>query len=108
MEDEKAHHIAALKFHEKLAEFSKNALLSFIIKFMIKVLSETTINKKLYDPINIPLWEKGREYQHKLIDSIEGNSPDVSRGIIYDHMCFAEQHMKEQEIVFKNSFLNIE
>ena len=75
---------------------------------MIKVLSETTINKKLYDPINIPLWEKGREYQHKLIDSIEGDSPDVSRGIIYDHMCFAEQHMNEQEIVFKNSFLNIE
>ena len=76
---------------------------------MIKVLSETTINKKLYDPINIPLWEKGREYQHKLINSIEGNSPDVSRSIIYDHMCFAEQHMKEQEIVFKkNSFLNIE
>ena len=108
LEDEKAHHIAALKFHEKLAEFSKNALLSFIIKFMIKVLSETTINKKLYDPINIPLWEKGREYQHKLINSIEGNSPDVSRSIIYDHMCFAEQHMKEQEIVFKNSFLNIE
>ena len=75
---------------------------------MIKVLSETTINKKLYDPINISLWEKGREYQHKLIDSIEGHSPDVPRGIIYDHMCLAEQHMKEREIVFKNSFLNIE
>ena len=63
---------------------------------MIKVLSETTINKKLYDPINIPLWEKRREYQHKLIDSIEGHSPEVSRGIIYDHMCFAEQDNQRQ------------
>ena len=74
--------IAALKFHEKLAKFSKNALLSFIIKFMIKVLSETTINKKLYNPINIPLWEKGRDYQHKLMYTIDGHSPDISRGII--------------------------
>ena len=64
---------------------------------MIKVLSETTINKKLYDPINIPLWEKGREYQHKLIDSIEGHSPDVPWSIIYDHMCFAEQDMSKQK-----------
>ena len=72
---------------------------------MIKVLSETTINKKLYDPINIPLWEKGREYQHKLIGFIEVHSPDVSRGIIYDHMCFAEQHMNKKETVFKNSFV---
>ena len=108
LEDEKAHHISALKFHEKLAEFSKNALLSFIIKFMIKVLSETTVNKRLYDPINISLWEKGREYQHKLIKSIEGQSPDRSRNIIYEHMCFAEQHMKEQEVVIKNNLMAID
>ena len=44
-----------------------------------------------------PFWEKGREYQHKLIDSIEGHSPDVPRGIIYDHMCFAEQDMSKQK-----------
>ena len=53
--------------------------------------------------INIPLWEKGGEYQHKLINTIDGHYPCISRSTIYDHMCFAEQHMSKQEIVFKTA-----
>ena len=54
------------------------------------------------------IYRKRGVYQHKLIKDIEGQSPENARNILYDHMCFAEKHKKEQEVIIKNSLMAIE
>ena len=107
-EEEKNYHYNALQFHAKLAEFSKNELLKFIIKFMAKLLSEVTIDRRLFEPSNHELWQKGRNYQIKLIKSLQKGEKEKTYKIMYNHMCFAEKLMAKQETLVGKKFVSFE
>ena len=106
--EEKDYHYNALQFHSKLAEFSNNELLKFIIKFMAKLLSEVTIDRRLFEPSNHELWQKGRNYQKRLIKALQKGEKEASYKIMYNHMCFAEKLMAKQETLVGKKFVSFE
>ncbi|MCT4370476.1 FadR family transcriptional regulator [Yangia mangrovi] len=104
-EEERAQHIASLRFHACLAEFSDNALLSFFIGFMARILTDLTVYKKLYSQPNEELWKRGRAYQLKLIAALRAGDAEAARGIMRDHMLMARRMMEDQEAVVMKRFI---
>ncbi|MCA0940096.1 FCD domain-containing protein [Salipiger pacificus] len=104
-EEERAQHIASLRFHACLAEFSDNALLSFFIGFMARILTDLTVYKKLYSQPNEELWKRGRAYQLKLIAALRAGDAEAARGIMSDHMLMARRMMEDQEAVVMKRFI---
>ena len=58
LDEERAQHIASLRFHGILAEQADNPLLGFIVDFMVNLLSDLTVYRRLYSPPNIELWQR--------------------------------------------------
>jgi GntR family transcriptional repressor for pyruvate dehydrogenase complex len=103
-EEEKNYHQSSLKFHAQLGALSNNGFLSFTIRFMAEMLSEVTIQRRLYDPPNKVLWTEGRKYQERLLDSLKNGTSEESRTIMYEHMCFAEKLILKQEATLERRF----
>jgi GntR family transcriptional repressor for pyruvate dehydrogenase complex len=57
-EEERDQHVTSLRFHETLAEFAGNPLLSFCVSFMARMLSDLTVYRRLYEPHNEELWSR--------------------------------------------------
>ncbi|MCG7624606.1 FadR/GntR family transcriptional regulator [Epibacterium sp. Ofav1-8] len=104
-EEEKEQHIASLDFHARLAEFSGNALLGFVISFMARVLTDMTIYRKLYEPPNHELWRRGREHQMRLVEALRHGNGDEARRIMASHMQGAEDLMTAQEAQLARRFI---
>lgn len=104
-EEEKQEHIASLAFHAKLAEFAGNPLLGFMIVFMVKMLTEMTVYRKLYDVPNHELWRRGRQYQLDLIAALRSGDADAARKTMASHMASAEELMQRQEARLARRFL---
>jgi len=104
-EEEKEQHIASLDFHARLAEFSGNALLGFVISFMARVLTDMTIYRKLYEPPNHELWRRGREHQMRLVEALRHGKGEEARRIMASHMQGAEEQMKAQEAQLARRFI---
>ena len=107
-DDDRAHHESALKFHGCLANYADNVLLGFIVRFMSQVLTEVTINRKLFRPINYQLWREGYRYHNELIKALELGNADEAKSIMYAHMCMAEDLMLQQEARLASGLKNIE
>lgn len=105
VEEEREQHIASLRFHQLLAEFARNELLGFVIGFMAQILSDLTIYRRLYEPANPELWEKGRAYQLELLNALRRGDADRARLVMADHMATAEQLMEGQETEMLKRFL---
>ena len=58
-EEERDQHIATLRFHKLLAEQSSNPLLSFLIGFMLTILTDITVYRRLYTPRLPPSSDRG-------------------------------------------------
>ena len=104
-EEERAQHVASLRFHAELAEYSDNALLAFFIGFMAQVLTDLTIYRRLYAPPNRDLWARGRAYQADLLDALRDGRAEDARRIMHDHMQMARARMEDQEAVVARGFL---
>jgi GntR family transcriptional repressor for pyruvate dehydrogenase complex len=104
-EEEKEQHIASLEFHARLAEFSGNALLGFVISFMARVLTDMTIYRKLYDPPNLELWRRGRAHQMQLVQALRDGDAAAARRIMASHMQGAEEQMRSQEAQLARRFI---
>jgi DNA-binding FadR family transcriptional regulator len=104
-EEEKEQHIASLEFHARLAEFSGNALLGFVISFMARVLTDMTIYRKLYDPPNLELWRRGRAHQMQLVQALRDGDAAAARQIMASHMQGAEEQMRSQEAQLARRFI---
>ena len=96
-EQDRIHHETALKFHGCLADFSNNSLLGFIIKFMAQMLTEVTVNRKLFRPTNYELWRTGLEFNRELLIALKVGDSKKAKKIMYQHMCVAEKLMLKQE-----------
>lgn len=104
-EEEKREHIASLAFHAKLAEFAGNRLLGFMIAFMVRMLTEMTVYRKLYDVPNHELWSKGRQYQLELIEALRRGDRGAARQTMASHMSVAEDLMRHQEARLARRFI---
>jgi DNA-binding FadR family transcriptional regulator len=105
-EEEKREHIASLAFHARLAAYSGNRLLGFMIAFMARILTEMTVYRKLYDVPNHELWRRGRQHQLDLVAALRAGDAPAARRIMVSHMTVAESLMHRQEAELKRRFLS--
>ncbi|MBF9061444.1 FCD domain-containing protein [Rhodobacterales bacterium HKCCSP123] len=104
-EEERDQHVASLAFHRKLANFSDNALLAFVVSFMGRILTDLTVYRRLYDPPNRELYEKGLAYQTDLIAALREGRAEDARAIMRGHMETAEALMQRQEAQVLRRFI---
>ncbi|MEM1361798.1 MAG: FCD domain-containing protein [Pseudomonadota bacterium] len=104
-EEEKGQHVTSLAFHARLAEFADNRLLGFIIAFMAEMLTEMTVYRRLYDPPNHDLWQRGREHQQKLVAALRAEDGAEARRIMASHMEIAERLMQVQAAELSRQFI---
>jgi GntR family transcriptional regulator, transcriptional repressor for pyruvate dehydrogenase complex len=106
LDEEREQHVASLRFHALLAEQSDNPLLGFLIDFMVNMLSDLTVYRKLYSPPNLELWEKGKAFQLELIDALRIGDGDTARLVMRDHMETAQKLMEGQEAEMLRRFIS--
>ncbi|MGC9371146.1 MAG: FadR/GntR family transcriptional regulator [Paracoccaceae bacterium] len=106
LEEEREHHIASLRFHALLAAQSENALLAFLIDFMVNMLGDLTVYRRLYSPPNIELWSKGRDYQQRLVMALRESDSKAARAIMRAHMQTAQELMEGQEAEMLRRFIS--
>jgi GntR family transcriptional regulator, transcriptional repressor for pyruvate dehydrogenase complex len=104
IEEARRQRVKELEFHLVLVELCPNPLLSFICRFMIDLLMNLTVCKKIYDQPNTELRETGRNYQFRLIEALRKGDGETARAVTYQHMCAAQRLMEEQEAVVENRF----
>lgn len=104
--EERAQHVASLRFHALLADQADNALLGFLIDFMVNMLSDLTVYRKLYEPPNVELWRRGRAFQLELIDALRSGDADTARLVMRDHMETAQKLMEAQEAEMQRRFIS--
>ncbi len=105
VEEEKEQHIASLAFHARLSDFSDNRLMGFVIAFMARILTDLTVYRRLYEPHNVKLWERGRQHQLNLVDALRAGDEDRARTIMASHMQEAEAMMVAQEAQLRRRFM---
>jgi len=104
-EEERAQHLASLRFHALLAEMSGNPLLRFLIRFIANMLADITVSRRLYAQPNRELWASGLDYQSRLLAALRSGDSDAARQILADHMHNAHRLMRVQETVLNQRFL---
>ncbi|MFA3920100.1 FadR/GntR family transcriptional regulator [Ruegeria hyattellae] len=106
LDEEREQHVASLRFHAILAEQAKNPLLGFIIDFMVNLLTDLTVYRRLYSPPNIELWKQGRDHQQRLVAALRNGNADQARAIMSDHMETAWTLMRQQEVEMQSRFIS--
>ena len=106
LDEERAQHIASLRFHGILAAQAGNPLLGFVVDFMVNLLSDLTVYRRLYSPPNIELWQQGQDHQRALIQALRDGDADAARAIMADHMETAWALMRRQEVEMQNRFIS--
>ena len=104
-EEERDQHIASLRFHARLAAFSNNPLLVFMVSFMARILTDLTVYKRLYEPHNEELWARGRRHQLDLVEALEAGDSARAEAIMRSHMLGAEALMQGQEAQVMRRFI---
>ncbi len=102
---ERAQHMASLRFHARPAEHARNELLGFLIGFMAQMLSDLTVSRELYAPVNPELRRKGHAYQVELVAALRQGNKDPARQIMRAHMETAQALMQDQEARVLSRFL---
>ena len=86
IEEERDQRRAELEFHETLAGLSDNPLLGFVCGFLVRLLKELTICKRIYDQPNPELRERGVSYQEQLIEALCTRDAETARAVMQAHM----------------------
>ena len=105
VEEEREQHVASLRFHALLADQADNALLGFLIGFMVNMLSDLTVYRKLYEPRNAELWRRGSAFHYELIEALRAGDADTARLVMRDHMETAQKLMETQEAEMQRRFI---
>jgi len=104
-EEERAFHVASLRFHQILAAHARNELLGFLVGFMANMLADLTICRGLYEPQNHELWRQGQEHQMALIAALRAGDAQGARDTMRAHMQAARALMADQEAEMERRFL---
>lgn len=108
IEEERCQRNAELEFHEFLARFSSNPLLSFYCMFLVRLLKDLTVCKRIYGRSNPELRERGVSYQEQLIEAFRSRDAEAARATMEAHMRAAQRIMLEQEAEVQKGFLESE
>ncbi len=103
---ERERHIRSIEFNSLLASYSQNELLKFVVRFTAQMLTELTIYKKLYNPVNYDLWQAGVQSHRALVEALRKGDESEARQIMKQHMHTAYQLMKKQEAEVARRFLD--
>lgn len=106
LDEEREQHVASLRFHAILAGQAKNPLLGFVIDFMVNLLKDLTVYRRLYSPPNVELWKQGRDHQRQLVIALREGDADRARSIMSDHMGTAWKLMRQQEVGMESRFIS--
>ncbi|MCE2524054.1 MAG: FadR family transcriptional regulator [Rhodobacteraceae bacterium] len=104
-EEEKELHVSSLAFHARLSDFAGNRLVGFVIGFMARILTDLTVYRRLYEPPNVELWQRGRDHQMELVLALRDGDADRARAIMASHMNGAERIMIAQEAQLMRRFM---
>jgi len=105
IEEEQQQRIAELEFHERLAEFSTNPLQGFICGFLISLLKDLAVCRRIYTRPNPELRERGLSYQAQLIEAFREKDANAAQSIMRAHMASAKRLMEVQEAIVNRGFL---
>jgi GntR family transcriptional repressor for pyruvate dehydrogenase complex len=106
IEEAERQRLAELDFHELLASFSPNPLLRFQCRFLISLLKELTICRRIYRRRIPGFRRKGHDYQSRLLQALRAGDAAEARAIMLAHMATAQTVMEEQESVVRRDFLS--
>lgn len=104
IEEEREQRVAELGFHEALAGFSRNALLGFTCAFLVRMLMNLAVCRRIYEHPNPELRERGVSYQEQLITALVARDGDEAHAIMQAHMRTAERLMLAQEAHISRGF----
>ncbi len=105
MEEEREQRVAELDFHDALAGFSRNPLLSFNCAFLVRLLKELIVCRRIYAQPNPELRERGLTYQEQLIEALRARDSETARAVMRAHMRAAQRLMLAREAEVTKSFL---
>lgn len=108
IDEEYRQRVAELEFHEALAGFSKNPILGFTCGFLLRLLKDLTVCRKIYDQPNPELRERGIGYQEQLIEALQARDGDDAFAVMQAHMRAAQRIMLSQEAEVTRRFLTPE
>lgn len=107
VQEEQRQRIAELEFHERLAEFSHNPLLAFECGFLVSLLKDLAVCRRIYERPNPELRERGLSYQGQLIEALRAGDAEAARSIMKAHMIAAKRLMEQQEAIVNRGFLSL-
>lgn len=107
IEEEQLQRIAELEFHERLADFSANPILGFVCGFLVSLLKDLAVCRKIYQRPNPELRERGHSYQAQLIEAFYARDGDAAHSIMKAHMISAKSLMEAQEAIVNRGFLSL-
>lgn len=105
IDEEKEQHIASLAFHARLSDFAENRLMGFVIAFMARILTDLTVQRRLYRAHDEELWRRGRQHQLELVAALRAGNAEQARKIMADHMKGAEAIMIALEVELQRQFI---
>jgi len=104
-EEERLQHIASLEFHKVLGELTGNAMLGFMVRFLANVLTELTVQRRLFDPPNPEIQMLGQTRHRQLIDALRDGDAQLAANVLAEHMEAAQALMEKQEVIVQRRFM---
>lgn len=106
IEEERRQRVAELEFHAVLSRYSRNPVLGFFCGFLVRLLKDLAVCKRIYDEPNPELRERGVSYQEQLIEAFETRDAESARAIMEVHMRAAQRMMLQREAEIAKGFLD--
>lgn len=104
-EDRRRQRIEELEFHVLLAELCPNPLLSFVCRFINRLLTDLVVFKKIYQVKEKKIAQANHESHSKLLDAYRREDTEAVRRLMGEHMAECETHITELEAVVEQRFL---
>ena len=79
IEEERQQRVAELEFHELLVGYCPNPLMTFACRFLLSLLKNLTICRRIYGIPNPELREHGRSYQLRLMSALRKGNAAAAR-----------------------------
>lgn len=106
IEEERRQRVAELEFHAVLSRYSQNPVLGFFCGFLVRLLKDLAVCKRIYDEPNPELRERGVSYQEQLIETFEARDAEAARAVMEVHMRAAQRMMLQREAEITRGFLD--
>ncbi len=104
-EERRRQRIEELEFHNILAEACPNALLSFVCRFINRLLADLVVYKKMYVPKQKRIARENHNAHERLLAAYREDDREAVHRIMRDHMEECAVHIIELEAVVKSRFL---